>query len=897
MQENREGMRRRVEYAGVPPNPHQAPTLQRQGLNPFDPSEFPHPDDDQDLPLPAGMQQQSTRASVVDQHFHYEHDDTNMDDPFQDNRILHDTQDKWLINLMKMMNDMHAPDYGFQEVLRWAASAEADGFKFNGDRGFSRKSNLKWMFEMTENANLTLPLVHAVQQENGEVAEIVCYDFVPVALSLLQDRSVMQQANLAIDLNDPLAMYYPPDGRLGEAMSGSVYRDMYKRYVTKPGKQFLCPLICWFDRTVISGNDKFSLAPYMFTFGIFTEKFRRTLDAWAVLGYMPKSKMSSAERKGMDKGEGVRDYHAKLYEMLKSFYDSKDRLEGIELPIGPDGTMTVDILCPILFIIQDMDEGDRLCGRFHSHNKGVQRHCRACTINFEDLEDPGAFCRFVTQEEIFAVADSDDTELQKLWSTHRHTNAYARAAFGDMIRGIFGATPSEAMHCIQKGPAERVWDITIKVMPPKLKEALDRIAMHFHQTHHQTCCRHYPSTNFGSGITNLTKISAKENMGILFLFVIISHHDEGWAILSKALDKKGKDLANAIEVIEAFLCFDAWLRLPKQWHLSRQEEAMESAEDSVRILMKLCVDHLPRGKGNGWCLPKFHEMIHLIYDMARFGASPNFWADRVEALLKDTAKNVGRRSQKRHQGVLFEIQSAQRYAQTCHLNALHKRIGSPELYNNDPNPRDDDNDLDVDNEEEEAQVIKEGTGRATFGSISTITNATGDLDYVCAFRTKTNIDSMQLPWDLREYIGVNFGDEVRICTEYTREDLVFRCHPNHMDCGPIYDWMRVLYDDGDTYPCRLAAIVVHEVEDDESEGGEYQEYSLIVQCATERTGVKSALFTEWKWSPVYEVVQPSNIVSDCFVVSIKRDNSKILETLHYNRWAAEFTAEDFSEPA
>ena len=109
------------------------------------------------------------------------------------------------------------------------------------------------------------------------------------------------------------------------------------------------------------------------------------------------------------------------------------RLKHVVLPFGPDGSMLVDVICPILFIIQDMDEGDRLCARFHSHNRGVQRQCRACSINFEDLNDPEAFCQFVTQAEIFAVADSDDKELQKQWSTHRHTNAYARAAFGDPI--------------------------------------------------------------------------------------------------------------------------------------------------------------------------------------------------------------------------------------------------------------------------------------------------------------------------------------------------------------------------------------------------------------------------------------------------------------------------------
>lgn len=55
--------------------------------------------------------------------------------------------------------------------------------------------------------------------------------------------------------------------------------------------------------------------------------------------------------------------------------------------------------------------------------------------------------------------------------------------------------------------------------------------------------------------------------------------------------------------------------------------------------------------------------------------------------------------------------------------------------------------------EEENDYIREGTGHATFGSVSIIMRANGNINYVLAFKTKTNIDSMQLPWELWEYIG------------------------------------------------------------------------------------------------------------------------------------------------
>jgi hypothetical protein len=68
-------------------------------------------------------------------------------------------------------------------------------------------------------------------------------------LSILQDPKMMAADNLLLDKNNPLAMYKPPDDWLGEALSGSVYQDMYCHLVFKPLKQLLCLLICYTDDT------------------------------------------------------------------------------------------------------------------------------------------------------------------------------------------------------------------------------------------------------------------------------------------------------------------------------------------------------------------------------------------------------------------------------------------------------------------------------------------------------------------------------------------------------------------------------------------------------------------------------------------------------------------------
>jgi hypothetical protein len=63
---------------------------------------------------------------------------------------------------------------------------------------------------------------------------------------------------------------------------------------------------------------------------------------------------------------------------------------------------------------------------------------------------------------------------------------------------------------------------------------------------------------------------------------------------------------------------------------------------------------------------------------------------------------------------------------------------------------------------------------------------------------------------------------------------------------------------------------------------------LVVQRATHKTNVRSVLLTEWWWSPTYYVITLNDIVAPCFVISIKEDNSKILETLPIDEWYLNF---------
>ena len=71
-----------------------------------------------------------------------------------------------------------------------------------------------------------------------------------------------------------------------------------------------------------------------------------------------------------------------------------------------------------LFVIQDVQEGDALCGQFGSHTTGIQRHCRACNVSADDLDNPQAECKLLETNEMHLIASN-----QRRWEITQITHA------------------------------------------------------------------------------------------------------------------------------------------------------------------------------------------------------------------------------------------------------------------------------------------------------------------------------------------------------------------------------------------------------------------------------------------------------------------------------------------
>ena len=77
-----------------------------------------------------------------------------------------------------------------------------------------------------------------------------------------------------------------------------------------------------------------------------------------------------------------------------------------------------------------------------------------------------------------------------------------------------------------------------------------RLRSGFIQRHRQTYRSRYPATDFIRGVTNLTKVTARKRLGLVFLFVILSQYDEGWNILDHTFECRSTTttVKNVVEV-------------------------------------------------------------------------------------------------------------------------------------------------------------------------------------------------------------------------------------------------------------------------------------------------------------------------------------------------------------
>jgi hypothetical protein len=135
------------------------------------------------------------------------------------------------------------------------------------------------------------PIETNVPLHPNKVATVVTFPFVEMVQSLLSDSSLLKRENL-LDKNDAL-----DHDHLGDIHTGSWFKAARSLLCSNNGKDVLCPIILFIDKTHVDNFSKWSLEPVLFTLGLFNRKTRNLSEAWRPLGLVTNTiRMSSASK-------------------------------------------------------------------------------------------------------------------------------------------------------------------------------------------------------------------------------------------------------------------------------------------------------------------------------------------------------------------------------------------------------------------------------------------------------------------------------------------------------------------------------------------------------------------------------------------------------------------------
>ena len=152
----------------------------------------------------------------------------------------------------------------------------------------------------------------------------------------------------------------------------------------------------------------------------------------------------------------------------------------------------------------------------------------------------------------------------------------------------------------------------------------------------------------------------------------------------------------------------------------------------------------------------------------------------------------------RHAGCVYELQSAQRLAESFLIDLVHTRISGDNQSHDDLSDSDDEDD----NSDTKSEILQTA-GQATFATVTCVFGVpqANARRYKVVWHSCTDLQLLRLPTALLKFVTDHFGHSVTLATEYVRHIYTFQCHPAYQSDGAIYDWMNVKFSDNSICPC------------------------------------------------------------------------------------------------
>ena len=834
--------------------------------------------------------------------------------------------------LLKILSDANASHYLYKEIMEWGRAAEHDNYNFNPTRS-SRNAQVKYLEKWLQcqksrpqQVPTTLP---------GPVPQVVqttCFNFTNQLYSLVSDRALFGNLdNLDVNLDNPFGKYVPPTGLLSTTNSGQWYNMAYRHEVKDPSKDFMMPIIMACDETHLRKGGKAASWPILFTTSILNQKTRNLPIAWRTLGYINDLSLiqSAAEDRNHSKETKAERLHAIFKTILASLIEAQQTgaLDDIPLLVG-DETKRVNLKVPVIFIIGDMQGGDKICCTTCHYSNKLNRLCRKCNVRGDESGDPLVKCKRISMLKMMQLVQDNRQDILDQFNQYNVHNAWFDVSYGGCRFGIFSAAcPIEPLHSIENGIIPDCLTILFKEeMRAAHKAQLDSIVrrltrlprQRFASSGSEPCM---PRLLWKDGVTSLTDLPAKLKVGIMFTIFVVSLQEEGIKFFTLVLGSPQK-LNEMRQVFQMLLSYWVWLKRDTYWKRG-DNDAKESARNSISVMLRELIRLWPRVRGQGWEKAKIHEQLHVPDDIERNGAPQGSHTGPTEhnhiRLVKRPAKGTQQRAE------VLDRQLGQRVSDAYIVDMAYQRMATHY-----------DKPLHV------SSSLVQTTGLSSQGSKGWLfvdTNAFPAVPCFDLMYSKADHFSDEMVDFLVEHYAAlpasqppvigpycrPFHRRLHLSTEYKRSGAIFRGHADYRQTGPWYDWVmlrwarednqryagdadcQAAYGDNDAMakehlyaPGRILGFVTPTPIDwtSDQETPVTSGVMAVVSTCDFSHSRGSVFSTKWQQSYVYhsgnrkapniQLVDPNAIVRHCLMVPHEDSQSSYHEIWSQELWGNEF---------
>jgi hypothetical protein len=826
--------------------------------------------------------------------------------------------------LLKLMDDAHAPHFLYQDVLNWAKEAKQSGYDFRPKRT-TRRAQIKHVEKLAqlqycrpETIRLTLP-------GDGVVVPVTRFPFINMLYSLLSDSELVGDlSNLDVNPENPFGKYQSEGDYLTTVNSGAWYQTAYKNLIKDPEKDFLLPIVFACDETKLSKTGKTGCWPLLFTTTLFNQKLRNKASAWRPLGYVydiniVDSKQERAHQSNEYKGERL---HAVFRTLLESFIEAQNEglLDNVTVTLGGQQRI-VNLRIPVVFIIGDMQGGDKICCSSAGYSNKMNRLCRKCNVRGDQSGDPFVECKRMSMIKIQELVTTNNVDALKAINQHNVHSAWFDVGYGGCRFGIFSAAcPVEALHALENGLIPDVLQVLFTAdMTPAQLGRLDQLAKNLSALARQKYLSSgaeplMPRLRWSDGISSLSDMPAKYKVGILFTIVVLTLQDDGLEFFTKVL-KTPKRVSQMRQVFQMILSYWMWLKKDKYWKRG-DKVAKNIARVAIRTMLVELMKLWPRDKGQGWEKAKIHEQLHVPDDIERNGAPQGWHSGPTENNHISSFKNYASQTNRRRENL--DAQIGARNAESFMINSAYQKMTT-------------------------AYSVEDENTSASIDSVFTGVARTASKACIFIYKEKRGMEIGEPYWlgsdqgPIHPWVSMFLKEHfaslpsspqpdlspesprlayncARLSTEYTRQGESFRASPNFRGGGPWYDWAMFRWaKEGSGPKNRSKADSCVHYGDNEEMRNRYTyapglilgvlngphpqpKPDLIVLCCDSSYSKSSVFSTHWKVAyndkamkhPMICLVSPDAIVRHCLMIPENNDWNGFHEIWARERWGPEF---------